>query len=150
MSLSKTTIVCAVGMIFCSGVWVGAKLCEAHEAKIKLEAEERIAKQEEESYEVYRKQQEALAEALAQRDKALRSVADLRATADRLRRQADARAAAEAASDPGDGRGERLGNCLRLLGEGAELVAEGAGLSVRVSADKDALGAAAGTANLQQ
>lgn len=150
MTWDKIAGVSAVLAIFFSGVWAGAKLCEASGARVKLEAQERIAKQEEESYEVYRKQQEALAEALAQRDRALRSVADLRATADRLRRQADARAAAEAASDPGDGRGERLGSCLRLLGEGAELVAEGAGLSVRVSADKDTLGAAAGTANLQQ
>lgn len=150
MALSTTATVACVTAAFIAGVAMGARLCAAHDAQIRLEAQERIAKQEEANHEIYAKQQKAIAAALAERDKALRSVAGLRAAADRLRRSADARAAAEAAGDSGDGRGERLGQCLRLLGEGAGLVAEGAGLSVRVAADKDALAAAAGAANSQQ
>lgn len=103
------------------------------------EAQERIAKQEQESYEIYAKQQNALMDALAQRDKALASARTLRADAGRLRDKLSERAEADKASDSGDGGGERLARCEQLLAEGVDLVGEGAELSTRVSADKDAL-----------
>lgn len=103
------------------------------------EAQERIAKQEQESYEIYAKQQNALMDALAQRDKALASVRTLRADAGRLRDKLNERAEADKAVGAGDGGGERLIRCERLLAEGVGLVGEGAELSTRVSVDKDAL-----------
>lgn len=109
--------------------------------RIEAQAQERIAAQEKESYEIYAKQQDALMDALAQRDKALASVRSLRADAGRLRDQLSARAEADKARDSGDGVGERLAGCERLLAEGVGLVGEGAELSARVSADKDALAA---------
>lgn len=109
--------------------------------RAEAQAQERIAAQEKESYEVYAKQQDALMDALAQRDKALASVRALRADAGRLRDQLSARAEADKASGAGDGGGERLARCERLLAEGVGLAGEGAELSRRIAADKDALAA---------
>lgn len=118
--------------VFNYGYSTGERAAEA-------KAQERIAKQEQESYEIYTKQQNALMDALAQRDKALASARTLRADAGRLRDKLNERAEADKAVGAGDGGGERLARCERLLAEGVGLVGEGAELSTRVSADKDAL-----------
>lgn len=107
--------------------------------RAEAQAQERIAAQEKESYEIYAKQQDALMDALAQRDKALASVRTLRADAGRLRDRLNARAEDDKARDSGDGGGERLARCERLLAEGVGLAGEGAELSRRIAADKDAL-----------
>ena len=109
--------------------------------RVEAQAQERIAAQEKESYEVYAKQQDALMDALAQRDKALASARTLRADAGRLRDKLSARAEADKGNDSGDGGGERLARCERLLAEGVGLAGEGAELSRRIAADKDALAA---------
>lgn len=146
MSNWETLAVAAV-LGACAGGFATASHYRLAIAEAEAQAQERIAKQEKESYEIYQKQQEALAEALAARDKALRSVASLRADARRVRERADLRAASDESGGAGNRAAERLGQCERLLGEGAELVGEGAELSVRVAADKEALAAAAGSAN---
>ena len=124
MGWKTWAVIASLVVSFASGVAGEKRLGDARLAKLEAETAERIAKQEEESYEVYRKQQEALAEALAARDKALRSAGALRRDAVRLRQLAETRADADSGSD-------RLARCERLLGEGADLVGEGAELSAR-------------------
>ena len=86
-----------------------------------------------------------LAAALDARDRAVALADSLRADARRVREQAD-RASARLRALPGtDGSAcvsdrERLARCVGLLGEGVELAGEGAGLSLRTAADKDAVG----------
>lgn len=132
-----------VGIVHVAGLAIGGytvgKHYKAQIAETEARTAERIAKQEQESYEIYAKQQNALMDALAQRDKALASARTLRADAGRLRDKLSERAEADKASDSGDGGGERLARCEQLLAEGVDLVGEGAELSTRVSADKDAL-----------
>lgn len=135
-----------VGIVHVAGLVIGGytvgKHYRAQIAETEAKAAERIAKQEQESYEIYAKQQDALMDALAQRDKALASVRTLRADAGRLRDKLNERAEADKAIGAGDGGGERLARCERLLAEGVGLAGEGAELSRRIAVDKDALAAA--------
>lgn len=134
-----------VGIVHVAGLAIGGytvgKYYKAQIAETEAQTTERIAKQEQESYEIYAKQQDALAEAIAQRDKALASVRTLRADAGRLRDKLNEHAEADKAGGAGDGGGERLARCERLLAEGVGLAGEGAELSRRIAADKDALAA---------
>lgn len=92
-----------------------------------------------------------LAEALAERDKALAMASADHALADQLRKQSDQLAAklsrlSAAPADPGNPDAIRAAKCERLLAEAAGLLGEGAGLSseggqlsAKLSADRDAL-----------
>ena len=88
-----------------------------------------------------RESAEALSAAWNARDKALADAVDLRGDLERVRREgADLRRRLSAAK-PGacDACRAKLAGCVGLLEEGASLLAEGASLSQRVAADKDAL-----------
>lgn len=63
----------------------------------------------------------------------------LSSTASRLSERLRASGVSTADSDPGGTCAVRLAECRRLLGEGVELLAEGAGLAERIAARKDAL-----------
>ena len=101
MSNWKTLAVAAV-LGACAGSFATASHYRLAIAEAEATAQERIAKQEEESFEIYQKQQEALAEALAARDKAMRSASALRADARRVRQSADSRAASDESGGAGD------------------------------------------------
>ena len=62
----------------------------------------------------------------------------LSATASRLSERLRASGMSSADPSPGGSCGERLAECRRLLGEGLELLSEGAGLAERIAARKDA------------
>lgn len=84
-----------------------------------------------------KKRQEALDEAVSKLDASMRDADDLRRNAVRLRERANARAAADRGS--GSCNPERLARCESLLGEGADLVGEGAEISIRIAGKKDVL-----------
>ena len=63
----------------------------------------------------------------------------LSATASRLSERLRTAGVSPADSSPGGTCEKRLSRCQNLLGEGVELLAEGAGLSERIAARKDAL-----------
>lgn len=98
-----------------------------------------------------REDAEKIAQALAERDKALSDAANLRSTAVRVRTQSDTvskdlKRAGDADATASNSYRKRLGQCETLLGEsagllgdGVELSAEGAGLSAKLSGDKAAL-----------
>lgn len=82
-----------------------------------------------------------LAEAVSARDEALQRAGTLDGTVARLREQAasyERRLSTAGAGSCKPCKAE-LGKCIRLLSEGASLAGEGADLSVRIAADKDAL-----------
>lgn len=101
--------------------------------------------------EIEQEHAKTLADALAERDKALAVARSADARVDQLRKQSDRLSAkltrlSAAPADPGNPDAERAGRCERLLAEasgllaeGAELAAEGGHLSARLSADKDAI-----------
>lgn len=89
--------------------------------------------------------EKTLAAALDARDRAVAVADSLRADARRVREQADRAgqrlSSLPRADSPACQRDrERLARCVGLLGEGVELAGEGAGLSLRTAADKDAIG----------
>lgn len=95
--------------------------------------------------ETYRAKERASTEALSAawdaRDKALADAVDLRGDLDRVRREgADLRRRlSEAGPNSCDACRAKLAGCVGLLEEGSSLLAEGAALSQRIAADKDAL-----------
>ena len=113
-------------------------------AQINQEANESYSKIADE----LKAKQHELARALSERDQALASGRALRADAGRLRNQLAAagkslreRPVPGAPAAPADDHGEQLARCVGLLAEGAGLAGEGAELSLRASADKDAVSA---------
>lgn len=113
-------------------------------AQINQEANESYSKIADE----LKAKQHELARALSERDQALASGRALRADAGRLRDQLAAagkslreRPVPGAPAAPADDHGEQLARCVGLLAEGAGLAGEGAELSLRASADKDAVSA---------
>lgn len=88
--------------------------------------EKLMADQLRQQNEALQERNQQLKKAQAKLDQALRDASALRRNAARLRVIADQRAAAD--TNAGD---DRLARCERLLGEGAELVAEGAEVSAR-------------------
>lgn len=112
---------------------------DAADAALKLSSDYRKVEQE---------NAKKLSDALAVRDRALADADALRADAERVQRAAERYrtrmpAAAAAGAAAGDADAERLGRCAELLAESAGLLAEGDRLARRISADKDALAAAA-------
>lgn len=86
-------------------------------------------------------QAQQLAEAWDQLERARAESVDLRADVNRVRELADRYRTklSRAGTDPCDAIRERLAGCTKLLEEGAELSSEGARLSERVAAKKDAV-----------
>ncbi len=128
-------------LIFGSGYKYAAALYEADIAD--LEAQHALALKE--KTDAYRAKEQSQAQQLADAwdkyEKARAESADLRVDVDRVRKLADdyrARLPA-AGADSCDALRERLAGCTKLLEEGAKLSTEGAELSSRVSARKDAL-----------
>lgn len=110
-----------------------AQLREEHALALKDKTDEYRAKEQ--------NQAKQLADAWDQLERARAESVDLRADVDRVRKLADDyRAQLPAAgADSCDALKERLAGCTKLLEEGAKLSVEGAELSSRVSARKDAL-----------
>ena len=139
--IKSLAFVLAAVSIFSCGYKYAASLYEADIAD--LQAQHALAIQEKTNE--YRAKEQHQAEALVaawdQLEQARAESVDLRADVDRVRKLADdyrARLSA-AGTDSCDALRERLAGCTKLLEEGAKLSTEGAELSSRVSARKDAL-----------
>lgn len=131
----------AAAALFFSGYRFAAALYEADIADMK--AQHALATKE--LTDEYRKKEQnqakRLADAWDQLEKARDESVNLRADVNRVRKLADryrARLSGAGADSCKPCKAE-LGKCVRLLSEGASLAGEGADLSVRIAADKDAL-----------
>ena len=127
----------AVGFAVAYSLAVFAFGYETAERKLQTELQTQRTELQTQAREKEQQNARKLAEALAARDRALADAASLRRSAVRVREQSRAvsakleRVSAEHAAS-GDSCAVKLGRCEGLLSEGAEL-------SARVSADKDAL-----------
>lgn len=151
-TLAGLAVVFALGTSF--GHWVGATAAQKEIKELRdehLHLVEQINRESNEAYSALADQladrEKRLADALSARDDALALAATARADASRLRILADNRSKALRALPTGSGvacAGEReqLARCVGLLGEGVDLLSEGAGLSLRTAADKDAVSSA--------
>lgn len=128
-------------LTFVFGYRYAAALYEADIAD--LQAQHALAlKEKTDEYRAREQQQaEALVAAWDQLEQARAESVDLRSDVERVRKLADSYRArlSQAGSDSCDALRERLAGCTNLLQEGAELSAEGARLSERVAAKKDAV-----------
>ena len=131
----------AAAALFVSGYKYAAALYEADIAD--LEAQHALVLKE--KTDEYRAKEQSQAQQLADAWDALERARvesiDLRADVDRVRELADGYRAklSGAGADSCDAIRERLAGCTKLLEEGAELSSEGARLSERVAAKKDAV-----------
>ena len=154
MLINKSILITAVIAFFLGAATAGKLVGDAKDKHAAQLAAEHQAQQIAFKDEVRRIEQErtkAVADAIAERDKALAVASADHARADQLRKQADQLSAklarlSAAPADPSNLDAIRAGRCERLLaeaasllGEGAELAAEGGQLSARLSANKDAL-----------
>lgn len=134
---------CAVAgfLIFGAGYKYAAALYEADIAEMQAQHALAIKEKTDEYRSKEQSQSKLLADAWDKYEKARAESVDLRADVDRVRKLADDyRAQLPAAgADSCDALNERLAGCTKLLEEGAKLSVEGAELSSRVSARKDAL-----------
>lgn len=130
-----------VALAFFSGYRYAAALYEADIAQLMKEHALAIKEKTDEYRAKEQLQAKQLAEAWSQFEQARAESVDLRADVERVRKQADdyQRRLSRADTDSCGPVRERLARCVVLVREGAELSAEGADLSVRVSAKKDAL-----------
>lgn len=142
----KNLVVISVYATIVVLVWtVGYKYAAAlYEADIAdMQAQHTLALKE--LTDEYRKKEQSQAAALAdawdQLERARAESVDLRSDVERVRKLADGYRArlSAAGTDSCDALRERLAGCTKLLEEGAKLSTEGAELSSRVSARKDAL-----------
>ena len=154
MLINKSILITAVIAFFLGAATAGKLVCDAKDKRAAQLAAEQQAQQVAFKDEVRRIEQDnakRLADALAERDKALAVASADHARADQLRKQSDqlsaklARLSATPA-DPSNPDAIRAGCCERLLAEASGLLAEGAGLaaeggqlSARLSADRDAI-----------
>lgn len=154
MLIPRSILITAVIAFFLGAATAGKLVGDVKDRRAAQLAAEQQAQQIALKDEVRRIEQErtkAVADAIAERDKALAVASTDHARADQLRKQSDqlsaklARLSATPA-DPGNPDAIRAGRCERLLaeatellGEGAELAAEGGQLSARLSADRDAI-----------
>ena len=148
--MTKTLWLAIVGIVVAAGIFARGYQCghdrtaaayEKQIAALKADWQAKRDAAEKEAQDRYEKQSKQLADALAERDKAMADAGRVRTVAVRVRDAADTRAKSDlqTARDAGDHTQERLARCESLLGEGADLVGEGVELSARVSADKDAV-----------
>lgn len=139
--LKATLVGFAVAAVFVAGYRYAAYKYQAQIAEIK--AEQALAmKEKTDEYRAKEREQAAqLVAAIDELAKARADAVDLGSDLERVRKQADdyQRRLSRADTDSYGPVRERLARCVVLVREGAELSAEGADLSVRVSAKKDAL-----------
>ena len=154
MLINKSILITAVIAFFLGAATAGKIVGDAkdkHAAQLAAEQQAQQVAFKDEVRKIERESAGRLAQALAERDKALAVASADHARADKLRKQADQLAAklsrlSTAPTDPTNPDAIRAGRCERLLAEasgllaeGAELAAEGGQLSAKLSADKDAL-----------
>ena len=154
MFIDKSTLITAVIAFFFGATTAGKLVGDAKDKHAAQLAAEQQAQQVAFKDEVRRIEQErtkAVADAIAERDKALAVAHASDVRVDQLRKQSDQLSAklarlSAAPADPGNPDAIRAAKCERLLAEATGLLAEGAGLaaeggqlSARLSADKDAI-----------
>ena len=154
MLINKSILITAVIAFFLGAATAGKLVGDAKDRRAEQLAAEQQAQQVAFKDEVRRIEQnnaKRLADALAERDKALAVASADHARVDQLRKQSDQLAAklarlSAAPADPGNLDAIRAGRCERLLAEATELLGEGTGLSseggqlsAKLSADRDAL-----------
>ena len=154
MFIDKSTLITAVIAFFLGAATAGKLVGDAKDKHAAQLAAEQQAQQLALKDEVRRIEQDnakRLADALAERDKALAVASADHARVDQLRKHADQLSAklsrlSATPADPGNPDAIRAAKCERLLAEASGLLAEGAGLaaeggqlSARLSANKDAL-----------
>ena len=154
MFIDKSTLITAVIAFFLGATTAGKLVCEVKDNRAAQLAAEQQAQQIALKDEVRRIEQDnakRLADALAERDKALAVASADHARVDQLRKQSDQLAAklarlSAAPADPSNLDAIRAAKCERLLAEASSLLGEGAGLSseggqlsAKLSADRDAL-----------
>lgn len=127
--------------IFASGYKYAAAIYEADIADMQTQHALALKEKTDEYRAKEQSQAKQLADAWDNYEKARAESVSLRGDVDRVRKLADDyRAQLPAAgADSCDALNERLAGCTKLLEEGAKLSVEGAELSSRVSARKDAL-----------
>ena len=154
MFIDKSTLITAVIAFFLGAATAGKLVCDVKDRRAAQLAAEQQAQQvafKDEVRKIERESADRLAQALAERDKALAVAHASDARVDQLRKQSDqlsaklARLSATPA-DPSNPDAIRAGRCERLLAEATSLLGEGAGLSseggqlsAKLSADRDAL-----------
>lgn len=133
--------VAAVGCAFVGGYHYAAALYGEDIAELRRDYAERAARLEEAYREKERAGAEALTAAWEARDRALDDAVDLRADVERVRDESAAlrRRLSATGSDSCDACRAKLAGCIGLLEEGSSLLAEGAEISQRIAADKDAI-----------
>lgn len=131
----------AAAALFVSGYKYAAALYEAEIADIQTQHALALKEKTDEYRSKEQSQAKQLADAWDALERARAESVSLRGDVDRVRKLADDyRAQLPAAgADSCDALKERLAGCTKLLEEGAKLSVEGAELSSRVSARKDAL-----------
>lgn len=154
MLIPKSILITAVIAFFLGAATAGKLVCDVkdkHAAQLAAEQQAQQIALKDEVRKIERESADRLAQALAERDKALAVAHASYARVDQLRKQSDQLSAKLArlsatATDTGNPDAIRAGRCERLLaeassllGEGAELAAEGGQLSAKLSADKDAI-----------
>ena len=154
MLINKSILITAV-IAFFLGATIAGKLVgdvkDRRAAQLAAEQQTQQLALKDEVRKIERESADRLAQALAERDKALAVASADHARADQLRKQSDQLSAklarlSTAPADPTNPDAIRAGRCERLLaeaaellGEGAELAAEGGQLSARLSADRDVI-----------
>ncbi len=128
-------------MIFFFGYGVASNKYEADIAELHADYQAAAAARAKINQKEAENNAQKLADAISARDEALARAGNLDGTVARLREQAagyERRLSAAGSSACKPCKAE-LSRCVRLLSEGAGLAGEGADLSVRIAADKDAL-----------
>ena len=140
-AIKAVAAVAACALCAFGGYQYAAALYGKDIAELREDYAARAAALEEKYREKERQGAEAISAAWEERDRAMADAVDLRGDLERVRREGDAlrRKLSRAGSDSCDACRAKLAGCVGLLEEGASLLAEGAGLSQRIAADKDAL-----------
>lgn len=147
----KIFIVCgAVAVVFLAGFGAGRYSLGKQVAELEAEFAQRENELNSaalirytELQERYKDAQKRIDVAIAEKRKAVAMANDLRGRADQLHKQSEVYAnqyrELSRTTDTCRSERERIAKCAGLLGEGAELVSQGAGLSSRLNADKNIL-----------
>ena len=131
----------AAAMIFAFGYGVAAGSYEAKIAELHADYQAAAAAQAKINQKEAENNAQKLAVAISARDEALARAGTLDSTVARLREQAAGYERRLSTADAGACKPckAELARCVKLLAEGAGLAGEGADLSVRIAADKDAI-----------
>lgn len=140
-NLKTLGVALALLMSAVAGYRYAAALYTADISALRADYAARAAQLEETYRAKERENAEALSAAWDARDRALSDAVDLRGDLERVRREGTdlRRRLSEARPDSCDACRAKLAGCVGLLEEGSSLLAEGAALSQRIAADKDAL-----------